>query len=262
MFDLVTTKAAIPSVGREERKRVTLTRDQVFEKYKRLYYEFLDTISLQITTRFQDFEKLHFITLMDRSKFEAYSEKFPTTAMNNLKECYPNLFTDLQRLKNELQHIYSDEEYRNMEQDDFMKGLSEIRDIFKEAYTLFCLILTLPSTSVSVERSFSCLKRIKTYLRNSITKERLNSLSKVAIEKELLKELIDDRPFYEDIIDKFAALKERRIDLISKKLNLGSVYFLHVYLRLIRITLFAKVPSQHLFETYSIYSLFLLVEIQ
>jgi len=87
-----------------------------------------------------------------------------------------------------------------------------------EVYKLFCLILTILSTSVSVERNFSCLYRIKTYLRNSMTEERLSSLATISIEKELINSLADnDEQFYEKIIDRFSVLKDRRIDLIYKK---------------------------------------------
>jgi len=78
-------------------------------------------------------------------------------------------------------------------------------------------VLTIPSTSVSVERSFSCLKRIKTYTRNTISQERLSSLANISIQKELLCDLVKKQPFYEDITTKFAALKDRRIDLVYKK---------------------------------------------
>ena len=51
------------------------------------------------------------------------------------------------------------------------------------------LILTLPSTTVEVERSFSALKRINTYCRNTMGQNRLNGLALMAIEKELLQKL-------------------------------------------------------------------------
>lgn len=50
-----------------------------------------------------------------------------------------------------------------------------------------------------------------------MTEDRLTTLSKIYIEKELLNELINVQPFDDDIIDKFAYLKERRIDLVFKK---------------------------------------------
>lgn len=200
---------------------MALTKHEVFEKYKVLYFEILDTILLQITSRFDDINKVKFVTLMDTSQFTTFSKSFPTDTLNSLRECYPKLFPDvkLQRLKSELQLIYMNEEYIGIESQSFIKLLSSDRDIFKEAYKLFSLILTLPSTtvtSVSVGGSFSCLTRINSHLRNSITEEGVTNLAKISIEKELLGELIDTQPFYNDIIDKFASLKDRKIDLIFK----------------------------------------------
>jgi hypothetical protein len=54
-------------------------------------------------------------------------------------------------------------------------------------------------------------------LRNSMCQERLSELATLSIEKELLIELSKNPKFYDDIIDKFANLKDRRIDLIYKK---------------------------------------------
>lgn len=218
IFEKATSKTTVPTDHRDggTRLTLTLTRAQIIEKYRALYYEILDTISMQITTRFQDMEKLHFVTLMDTAKFKTYSEKFPTQALDNLKTMYSNIFTEMQRLKNELQLIYNDDQYHNMEFHRLMETLFENSSIFKEAYKLLCLIVTIPSTSVSVERSFSCLKRIKSYLRSTMLEDRLTNLSKISIEKELLNELIVSQPFYNDIINKFANLKDRRICLTYK----------------------------------------------
>ncbi|XP_023311335.1 zinc finger MYM-type protein 1-like [Anoplophora glabripennis] len=218
IFELGSIKVPIPVNYRDGQK--TLTADEIFEKYKILYYEILDTISGQIDVQFKDLDKIHFITLMDTTRFEEYSKNFPTEALNNLNNCFPNIFSDLPRLKKELYFIYNDEKYRNIELDQILEVvdiLYENRDILKEAYKLFCLIVTIPSTSISVERSFSCLKRTKTYLHNSMTEDNVTNLAKISIEKELLNELIITEPFYDDIIDKFAALPDRRMHLIFKK---------------------------------------------
>lgn len=47
------------------------------------------------------------------------------------------------------------EQYRQIEQQNFLKLLIDNRKIFKEAYEQFCLIVTIPSTSILVEQSFS-----------------------------------------------------------------------------------------------------------
>lgn len=67
------------------------------------------------------------------------------------------------------------------------------------------ILLTIPITVASGERSFSKLKLIKTYLRSSMTQERLNSLALLSIENELISEV--------DISNKvkeFADMKARK----------------------------------------------------
>ena len=62
------------------------------------------------------------------------------------------------------------------------------------------ILLTIPVTVASAERSFSKLKMLKSYLLSTMSRERLNELATLCIEKDML-EQID----YENIIDKFAS---------------------------------------------------------
>jgi hypothetical protein len=43
----------------------------------------------------------------------------------------------------------------------------------------------LPVSIATPERSFSCLKRIKTYLRNTTGQERLNGIASMNIHKDI-----------------------------------------------------------------------------
>ena len=49
---------------------------------------------------------------------------------------------------------------------------------------LLTIILTLPVTNAEAERSFSALKRLKTYLRNTISEDRLNGLALLTVHNE------------------------------------------------------------------------------
>lgn len=94
---------------------------------------------------------------------------------------------------------------------------NDLIEIFSEAYNLFVLIATIPATTASVERNFSCLKRIKSYSRNSMTQHRLTSLSLLSIEKEFLCDLYKNESFYDEIIKICSTTKNRRINLQYKK---------------------------------------------
>lgn len=71
-------------------------------------------------------------------------------------------------------------------------------------------------TTAESERSFSTLKRIKTFLRNSMTEDRLTALAMLSIEKQMINNIPN---FNEEVINRFAEKKDRRIDLIYKHIR-------------------------------------------
>ena len=67
----------------------------------------------------------------------------------------------------------------------YIKGFSsDERHFFSEIVTLITLILVNPATNAVSERSFSAMKRVKTYLRSTMSQERLNSLMVLHVHKQ------------------------------------------------------------------------------
>lgn len=60
---------------------------------------------------------------------------------------------------------------------------------FPNMETLLQIFLTIPVSTTSGERSFSALKRVKPYLRNSMGEKRFNSLALLYIEQDVMNEL-------------------------------------------------------------------------
>lgn len=71
------------------------------------------------------------------------------------------------------------------------------------------ILITMPVTVVSAERSFSKLKLIKNYLRSTMSQERLSNLAVISIEENIL-EYIDTH----DIIKEFSNRKARRVEIL------------------------------------------------
>ena len=92
---------------------------------------------------------------------------------------------------------------------EVLTELLPLREAFPELVKLLQISLTIAVSTAECERSFSCLKRIKSYLRTTMLEQRLVDLAILSIEKELSQDLSLD-----EIVDKFAAEdKNRRIML-------------------------------------------------
>ncbi|KAI2646644.1 Zinc finger MYM-type protein 1 [Labeo rohita] len=176
--------------------------------------EVCDTILRHTLERFSFTDHLVSATLLQADRFEQYTMAFPEDALSRTLKAYPVL--DGTKLKTELSLIYCKEEFRaccgalDLLQ-LFMKN--NLEEVFSETVTLLKILVTTPMTTAETERCFSTLKRIKTFLRNSMTQERLNALAMLSIEKRLVTEMTD---FNQKVIEKFASQKERRAKFVFK----------------------------------------------
>jgi len=97
----------------------------------------------------------------------------------------------------------------NMGPVEILKFLKR-HDCFPNASIAYRVLLTIPVTVASAERSFSKLKLLKSYLRSTMTQQRLNDLATIALESGLL-EKID----YEHIIEDSILKNTKRIMLFK-----------------------------------------------
>ena len=60
---------------------------------------------------------------------------------------------------------------------ELLKSDVSLRQMLPELTKIVRLILTVPVTTCSAERAFSGLRRLKTYLRNTMSQTRLNNIA-------------------------------------------------------------------------------------
>jgi len=93
-----------------------------------------------------------------------------------------------------------------------MKGMApELRGEYNEVEKLIRLLLVSPAASAEAERSFSALRRLKTWLRSTMTQQRLNSVAVCHVHQEEL-----DNIDVEILIDQFIARNETCVILFGK----------------------------------------------
>ena len=92
-----------------------------------------------------------------------------------------------------------------------------MRAICSESVTLVIILLLIPAANATSERTFSALRRVKTYLRSTMTQTRMNNLLTLHVHKE--------RTDLKTIANEFTARNERRRCVFGKcvvsKLNVA-----------------------------------------
>ena len=188
-------------------------RSAVFAE-RREAKEVCDVILFQCQERFHFTGYLESSRLLDSNNFNQFSLQFPDDIVNNITSLYPCLCK--QKLISELKGLYCRPDL------GFFKGITELlqsfispnlTETFCEVTKLVKIVITTPMITSESKRSFSTLKRIKTFLRNTMFNERLNALAMLSIEKNMISEMED---FNKAVVDIFATSKNRRMDLIFK----------------------------------------------
>uniref|UniRef100_H3BCV1 DUF4371 domain-containing protein n=1 Tax=Latimeria chalumnae TaxID=7897 RepID=H3BCV1_LATCH len=118
--------------------------------------------------------------LLQSDLFERHNQCFPLQTLTDIVHAYPML--NKERLHTELSVIYGKPEFRGAVGTILENNL---QDTFSETMKLLQILITTPMTTVESERCFSTLKRIKTFLKNTMNQDRLNALALLSMEKQL-----------------------------------------------------------------------------
>lgn len=150
------------------------------EEYFRIeFFKLLDAVDVQLAERF-DQDSFHTLSKLERVLISGKVEDVSS---------YPELnhhSLEVQLAMFKLQYPCSTvtevaETLRNM--------LPEVRALFTEVEVLVRLLLVVPCSSAEAERSFSALRRLKTWLRSSMKQRRLNNVAVCHIHQDKLDQL-------------------------------------------------------------------------
>ena len=175
----------------------------VYQAYRVKYFEAIDKVLSELHKRFGEPRPI----LLSIASLSPDSPSFlDFDSISPLAESYK---LDLGVLSSQVEVAKHLLKQRNLETlEDCLKFLASQEGVFQEVSKLYKLPLTIPVTSASAERSFSVLRREKTYLRSTMGQERLTDISILAINRDLAKS-ID----FDSVVDNFMRQNPRRIVL-------------------------------------------------
>ena len=169
----------------------------------------VDYAIVSLTSRFdqlKEFEKIF--------GFLFNSENLKSLDHSDLRDCcttFVNTFSHDNKSDVELDDLFSELKVLQVTLPDQLMSASEIlhfvkvADCYPNASIAYRILLTIPVTVASAERSFSKLKLLKNCLRSTMLQERLNGLAMCSIEKDIL-DTID----LESVLEDFASRNARR----------------------------------------------------
>jgi len=182
------------------------------ESFRTSYFlQVMDQALYSLETRFEQFQKYEqtFGFLFDLEKLKSASEDSLMASCTNLEAALnhgnhsdvigDDLWFELMVLKEALPQDYK----RPLEVLNFLKGREEC---YPNSWIAYQILLTIPVSVATAERSFSKLKLIKSYLRSTMSQERLNGLAIISIERELVRNLD-----YDNLIKEFIEKEGRKI---------------------------------------------------
>ena len=166
------------------------------EHYRQQYFEALDLAISSIQDRFNQpgyatYKNLESLLLkvVNQGDYSAELQEVVSFYGDDVNEV--ELTTQLQILSAKFAKDFQpDSPYTLKMVLSFLRDLSAGQRIFyKQVCNVARLVIVMPSTNAASERSFSVMRRIKNYLRSTMTQARLNHLMILNVYKELLDEL-------------------------------------------------------------------------
>lgn len=162
----------------------------VEDHYRRIYFAVIDMADNQLSVRF-DPNSLGIRTYL-RLENLLLTGKLETGNTDEIREVtelvnsYPEF--NLRSLTIQLAMFRSQFKYSDLQGAvDTMRAMSScVRRLFVEVEQLIRLLLICPVSSCEAERSFSALRRLKTWLRNTMTDARLNAVAVCHVHQHIL----------------------------------------------------------------------------
>ena len=155
--------------------------------YRKHYFEALDHVLNCIKERFDQEDYQRYATLqellLNAARKQPYDAQF-----NEVIKFYKDDF-DALLLKSQLKIFKEDvPEITEVNMSDIVDHLRSMhvgkRALLSEVFRLVKLILVCPATNATSERSFSALRRVKSYLQSTMKQQRLNHVMMMHIHKE------------------------------------------------------------------------------
>lgn len=176
-----------PRLGRKQMHRDNTPSESVEDYYRKtVFIPFLDFLVQNMTDRFENHKNII------SSLHSILPKNVETSSIENIMQCVEFYSSDINVLPNILKGEIEMWLEKWLSTDAKERPTSAIESLTKcetsnypNVKKLLKILSTLPISTATPERTFSTLRRLKTYLRNTMTNSRLSGLALLNIHREL-----------------------------------------------------------------------------
>ena len=190
--DELVTEVKVPRLTNRQMNRANYLCDNAIDYYRRsIYIPIVESVIEDLKSRFPE-ETLNLFNLFLLFPNSARDKQSTENAVRYLAEKYCVFFNtskeSLHRiLIAELEFWEAKCEREKVDSSYDSIKLYELcdKDVYPTIYVLLKILVTLPLSAASAEKSFSTLRRIKTWLRSSMVENRLVGLALMNIHNDI-----------------------------------------------------------------------------
>ena len=172
----------------DDNVRTTHQPQTVTDYFRPEFFKIIDSCIGRLDEYFTSNDILQVKQLSDLLLESSTDEENLATAINRYPELNDNLKIELDFFKSQFPAGNLNDVHKQ-----FLAMKPGTRTMFQQVEQLLRLCLVSPASSCSAERAFSGLRRLKTYLRATMTQERLNNLLLCHVHRDIMGEISDKK---------------------------------------------------------------------
>ena len=200
-----------PRLNKRQVHRWNLPSANAEEYFRRsIFIPYLDSIISSLQIRYSSTQDKAFSLLQLHPKEMSKLDKSSfLTVLEDINSLYGDILPNFISDATTWYEMWKNKNIAN-EITDCMSLIEEATKFYPAVSEALKIAMTLPATTCSIERSFSTLRRVKTWNRSTMSDDRLSGLCMLSVHKKRINNCAN---FIDKVVDKFGQQK-RRLELL------------------------------------------------
>ena len=200
-----------PRLNKRQVHRSNLPSENAEEYFRRsIFIPYLDSIISSLQIRYSSTQEKAFSLLQLHPKEMSKLDKSSfLTVLEDINSLYGDILPNFIPDATTWYEMWKNKNIAN-EITDCMSLIEEATKFYPAVSEAFKIGMTLSATTCSIERSFSTLRRVKTWNRSTMSDDRLSGLCMLSVHKKRINNCPN---FIDKVVDKFGQQK-RRLELL------------------------------------------------